>query len=208
LKRQGRFNHIGDLLSSMKSTANIFALMAAFALLQSDSRPISAFTLIELLVVIAIIAILAARLMPALSAYCGGSDAALSWIWYFRVLRQFIRLARENDENGLGNFLGQRRIAHLPQRRRIDQVDVARHQRLKSPLGLAGGVVPHQRHVVIHHPLNKWTPKIKGDKLFCLFDNEHLNWHIGWNKFEAELIVVKLVLSLQDFSLLVVGSIT
>jgi hypothetical protein len=60
------------------------------------------------------------------------------------------------------------RVSRLPQRRRINQIDVPRHQRLERLLGLACGEFPHQRHVVIHHPLNKWTPTGKGDKLFLI----------------------------------------
>jgi hypothetical protein len=72
-------------------------------------------------------------------------------------------LAGENDKHRLGNFLGQMRVADLPQRRRIDEIDVTRNQRLKGSFGLAGGVFPHQRHVITHHPSDTWTPGPKGD---------------------------------------------
>jgi hypothetical protein len=62
---------------------------------------------------------------------------------------------------------------------------VPRHQRLEGLLGLARGEFPHQRHVVIHHPLNKWTPAAKGDKLFRLFDDEHFDGQVGGDQFEA-----------------------
>src|ERR1017187_8289843 len=55
-------------------------------------------------------------------------------------------------------------VARLTQRRRINQIDVTRDQCLEGALGLACGVFPHQCHVVIHHPLNKWTLEAKGDK--------------------------------------------
>jgi len=72
-------------------------------------------------------------------------------------------LASEDDKHRLGNFLGQMRVAHLPQGRRINEIDVTRYQRLKGRFGLAGGVFPHQLHVVVHHPSDTWTPGPKGD---------------------------------------------
>ena len=45
-------------------------------------------------------------------------------------------LARENDEDGLGDFLGQMRVAHLPQRRRMDERHMTFHELRKGGLGL------------------------------------------------------------------------
>ena len=47
------------------------------------------------------------------------------------------RLARQNDEHRLRDFLGQIRIADLPQRHGINQIDVARHERGERLLGIA-----------------------------------------------------------------------
>ena len=56
--------------------------------------------------------------------------------------------ARQNDENGLRDFLGMMRIADLPQRDRIDQIDVPRHQRGKRFVGIIFRISPQQRAVV------------------------------------------------------------
>ncbi len=40
---------------------------------------------------------------------------------------------------------------------------MARDEGLKSPLGLAGRVFPHQRHVIGHHPIITWTAEPGGD---------------------------------------------
>ena len=59
------------------------------------------------------------------------------------------------------------RVAHLPERRRIYEIDVARHEAFEGLIGLAGGVFPHERHVIIHHSTYKWTLQRKGDNLSC-----------------------------------------
>ena len=82
-----------------------------------------------------------------------------------------VRLARQNDEHGLGDLLRQQRVAHLPHRRRIDEVDVARDQRGKRRLGLAGGVVPQQCHVVIHCSPIHGRPRRKGTVFFYNLEN-------------------------------------
>ena len=61
------------------------------------------------------------------------------------------RFPGQNDEHRLGDLLGQMRVARLPQRRRINEREVTRNQRLKGLLGLVDGVFLHQRHVVGHH---------------------------------------------------------
>jgi hypothetical protein len=68
------------------------------------------------------------------------------------------RLACQNDENRLRDFLGQIGIAYLPQRRRMDEGDMAHDQCFKRRLGLAGGIFPQQCHVIIHHPTYTCTP--------------------------------------------------
>ena len=47
------------------------------------------------------------------------------------LFAQVSGLARQDDEHGLRDFLGQMRVAHLPQRGGIDQRHVAFHQRRK-----------------------------------------------------------------------------
>ena len=88
------------------------------------------------------------------------------------VRPQRTRLARENDEHGLGHLFGQMRVAHLPHGRRIDQVDMAGHERCKRLFGLAGDIIPHECHVVVDHSPNTWTPDRKGNSLF--FDKTEL----------------------------------
>ena len=75
-------------------------------------------------------------------------------------------LARQNDEDRLRHLLGQMWIATCRNAGRIDEVDIAGDQRLKRGLGLAGGVFPHQFHVIGHHSPNTWTQKRKANKLF------------------------------------------
>jgi hypothetical protein len=47
---------------------------------------------------------------------------------------------RENDEHGLGDFLSQMRVAHLPQRRRIDEPGPAGHKFRKGGFAVVGRV--------------------------------------------------------------------
>jgi hypothetical protein len=42
------------------------------------------------------------------------------------------------------------RVAHLPQRRGINEIDIAADQRLKRQLRPAGHIGAHQFHVIIH----------------------------------------------------------
>ena len=60
------------------------------------------------------------------------------------IWTQLARLAREDDEDGLGDFLGQMRVAHLPQRRRMNERHMAFHELRKGGLGLAGGELGEQ----------------------------------------------------------------
>ena len=53
------------------------------------------------------------------------------------MARQTPGFARENDEDRLGDVLGQMGVAHLPQRGGINQPDVAFDQRGKGRLGFA-----------------------------------------------------------------------
>jgi hypothetical protein len=62
-----------------------------------------------------------------------------------------VRLARQNDEDRLRDVPGQMRVAHLPQRHRINEIDVARNERGERLLGIALGIFPQQGQVVIQH---------------------------------------------------------
>ena len=55
---------------------------------------------------------------------------------------------REKDENGLRNFLRVMRVADLPERNAINQVNVPRNQCGESFLGIITGVLAQQRAVV------------------------------------------------------------
>lgn len=55
------------------------------------------------------------------------------------VWTQFARFASE-DNDGLRDFLGQMRIAHLPQRRRMDERHRPFHELRKGGRGLVGGI--------------------------------------------------------------------
>jgi hypothetical protein len=62
------------------------------------------------------------------------------------------------SDGGLRDLLRHLRVANLPQRRRVDEADVPFHQRgkgrfCKGRLGLAGGELAHQCHVIAHHHL-------------------------------------------------------
>jgi len=65
-------------------------------------------------------------------------------------------LAGENDKNRLGDFLCLVMVAGVAPCRRIDHVDMSRHQGGKSFLGVTRRVVPQQFHVVHrrHLPIN------------------------------------------------------
>jgi hypothetical protein len=52
-------------------------------------------------------------------------------------------LPREDDEDGLRDILGQMRIAHLPQRRRVDEPDVPPRD-LRQRVARPGGG-PHEQ---------------------------------------------------------------
>ena len=63
-------------------------------------------------------------------------------------------VARQRGEDGLRDILRVVRVASdLPQRRRVDKAKVALHQCGKRRFGMAGGKLPHQRHVIAHHHL-------------------------------------------------------
>ena len=62
----------------------------------------------------------------------------------------------EDDENGLGDFLGRAGLAGLPQRGGLNQVHVPRDQRRKRRLRMLLDVLPQQIHVrcFLHLPIN------------------------------------------------------
>jgi hypothetical protein len=72
------------------------------------------------------------------------------------VPAQSAGLARQNDEDGLRDFLGGIRAAGLSQRGGIHQVQMARHQCGKRLVGIPVGILPQQIHVgrVLHLPMN------------------------------------------------------
>jgi hypothetical protein len=77
-----------------------------------------------------------------------------------------LRLACQDDEYRLGDFLGQRRVAHLPQRHGINQIDVTRGERGERLLGILLGVFPQQGQVVVQDFTDIFTLKPKGNRLF------------------------------------------
>ena len=78
------------------------------------------------------------------------------------------RLARQNDEHRLGDFLGQMRVAHLPQCHGIHQIDVARDEHGERLFGIVPSIFPQQSQVVIRHFTHTFTPPGKGNNLFLL----------------------------------------
>ena len=54
--------------------------------------------------------------------------------------RKSRRLASERDEDILGDLLGQCRVADLPERRCINQIDVPGHERAKGVFRASRGV--------------------------------------------------------------------
>src|SRR5262249_11417927 len=66
------------------------------------------------------------------------------------------------------------RVAHLPQRDRINEINVPRHQRGKRLLGIASGIFPQQRHVIRHHLTYTFTLRRKRDRVFSRLDSTGL----------------------------------
>ena len=58
--------------------------------------------------------------------------------------RQPRRLSGERDEDILRDLLGQSGVADLPERRRIDQPDVPRHERAEGGFRATRGVGGHE----------------------------------------------------------------
>src|ERR1039458_7888706 len=58
------------------------------------------------------------------------------------------------------------RVAHLPQRHGINQIDVARDECGERLLGIAPGIFPQQGQVVIHGFTHTFTLPRKGNRLF------------------------------------------
>ena len=91
-------------------------------------------------------------------------------------------LARENDEHRLCDFLRQMRVAHLPQRHGIDEIDVAHNECGERLLGIAPGIFLQQRDVVIGHfqIYLRWRGKVTA--YFCgwliprLMQTRKKNW--------------------------------
>ncbi len=64
------------------------------------------------------------------------------------LARKAFRLAREDDEDGLRDFFRRVRIANVPQRGGINEVNVPHGERGKRGLGIFHGVLPQQLDVV------------------------------------------------------------
>jgi hypothetical protein len=87
------------------------------------------------------------------------------------LVAERVRLAREDDENRLRDFLGQIRVAHLPQRDGINEIDMARDERGERRLGIVPRMVTQQVQIVIHRFTNTFTPPRKSNRLFFAADN-------------------------------------
>ncbi len=88
------------------------------------------------------------------------------------VMPQLRRLFRQDDVDRLRDFLRVMRIAHLPQRDGINQIDVPYHQRGKRLVGIIVRILPQQRAVVrwLHSPISVRRPA-KADNLFAIFND-------------------------------------
>ena len=88
---------------------------------------------------------------------------------------QWRRLFRQNDEDRLGDFLGMMRIADLPQRDGINQIDVPRHQRGKGLVGMIFRILPQQRAVIrgLHSSISV-RHQANPDNLFADFEKQFL----------------------------------
>ncbi len=82
------------------------------------------------------------------------------------LARKVFRLARQNDEDRLRDFLRVMRIAGEPQRGGMDEVHIPGGERVKRRLGFAAGVFREQFMVIQSgHPTNdvrkpqNWTKK-------------------------------------------------
>jgi hypothetical protein len=82
-------------------------------------------------------------------------------------LPQLTGLPREDDKNRLGDFLSVVRVSGLPQRRRINLVEVTRNEQGKGPFGVVLRELAQQRHVIqILHLTGKCRYPTKADTLF------------------------------------------
>jgi hypothetical protein len=71
------------------------------------------------------------------------------------------------------------RVAHLPQRHGIDQIDVAGDARGERLFRVAPGVFPQQGQVVVRHFTLSFTPAAKANRLFCPWQPENFAWQAG-----------------------------
>ena len=84
--------------------------------------------------------------------------------------------SREDDEDGLRDFLGLMRIAGVAQRDRINLVDVPRDERGKGLLGIALDVFAQQGGVIqfLHLPLNA----ADSEKVTSIFQKNLKRWEV------------------------------
>ena len=83
-------------------------------------------------------------------------------------MTQLRRLFCQNNKDRLRDFLGVMRIADVPQRDGIHQVDVPRHQRGERLVRMVFRIVPQQHAVIrwLHFPISV-RPPAKTDNLFA-----------------------------------------
>ena len=81
-----------------------------------------------------------------------------------RVRSQFAGGLRQRYEHVLGDFLGGAGIAHLPQGRGENQIDVLPHQRGKRLLAAAGVEFSNQLVVWFGHGFNRYIAAAPGNR--------------------------------------------
>ena len=104
-----------------------------------------------------------------------------------RAAPQPAGFARQNDEDGLGDFLGVMRIAGETPGGRMDEVYIPRDQDGKCRFGSGAGIFREQFMVIQFGHLPIRCPRTaKLDKLFHIFHHEHFDGLVGGNQFQAE----------------------
>ena len=88
-----------------------------------------------------------------------------------RLVGKLACLLGEDDKHRLRDFLGQLRIAHLPQGGGINEADAPVYQRFKGRFGTAGGILPQQLYVI--HCLHLLTNVVLHSKPDIVFAAEN-----------------------------------
>jgi len=95
--------------------------------------------------------------------------------------------ARQNDEDGLRDFLGVMRIAGETPGGRMDEVYIPRDQDGKCRFGSGAGIFREQFMVIQFGHLPIRCPRTaKLDKLFHIFHHEHFDGLVGGDQFKAK----------------------